>query len=856
MPAALCAPGGTGGAADGFYIWPYVCADQDAAGLPFVHLVGTETTPAAGDVQSLVYYRSNAGNTAPFGTCGKLIDSTYTISPVVVQDPASQKVAIVYSKPMVYGTGSSQVTNNVVYLESTNLGATWGAPVNITNYLPAGDPNVSLSNAYTEVMALYSAGVLHIIWNTQENDGAGSFYNQASKLFHWDNVGNCISMLISADNFQSCGPGAWNRNIAKIGLSECTVGGVKKLYATYTYFNGDDTGVPNPADCSAAGWANGEIYAQVSETLGLTWGAPTNLTNTTSPACAAGACKSEHWSSPASYVSDSLRIQYIWDKDAGGIVQTEGSWTNNPVMNLATPCFAMSTYRSLSATPSEFTYPQIHTDPSTTTNVDLVLTNSGNANANYTRTVSYTNGSGWLSFNTAASGVVPAGCTNSQTIVVTATGPTTQALYKANVTFTYEGGATLVIPVELWNFDPFFLPQYGQVRTGTNKVNVQQTSRIGGEGSANPTLTYFADSSTYLFDGSLVLGNAANNMSFQIFEGGTGAGPTLTNPYGYLYGNSATQCDSTSSTSWRRAWGEGLNKDSTLKFTVEWYAPKHPDSIDFYIAHFNVQKGPKDPTGTVSGLMIGYAVDFDVPTDTAGSSDNRAGFDEDLQMVYQQGLAGTDPLQTLNDRRFAGIAALRDDNTPIVGGFSQTNTSSVYPLNGYSSSLLWSRMQSQLGFSDLGADSIIDRNSVLVIDKGVSITPTTNYKFTLIIASQYKTSGSLVGLQTAVAKAKKFACDHWIEWLFGPKPAWCVSGCNTCGDANSDGFISITDAVALIGYVFNGVPVPADCGYAQGKGDFNGDGFISITDAVACIGYVFNGTPCPKCMGMPCWTTK
>jgi hypothetical protein len=89
------------------------------------------------------------------------------------------------------------------------------------------------------------------------------------------------------------------------------------------------------------------------------------------------------------------------------------------------------------------------------------------------------------------------------------------------------------------------------------------------------------------------------------------------------------------------------------------------------------------------------------------------------------------------------------------------------------------------------------------------------------------------------------------------KETWvtlCQGGCITCGDANSDGFISITDAVSLIGYVFNGVPIPQDCVVAQGKGDFNGDGFISITDAVACIGYVFNGTPCPKCQGQPCWT--
>lgn len=75
------------------------------------------------------------------------------------------------------------------------------------------------------------------------------------------------------------------------------------------------------------------------------------------------------------------------------------------------------------------------------------------------------------------------------------------------------------------------------------------------------------------------------------------------------------------------------------------------------------------------------------------------------------------------------------------------------------------------------------------------------------------------------------------------------NACTTCGDANGDGFISITDAVALIGYVFNGVPIPGDCNYPFGLGDANGDGFVSITDAVTLIGYVFSGSPIPHCQG-------
>ena len=83
-----------------------------------------------------------------------------------------------------------------------------------------------------------------------------------------------------------------------------------------------------------------------------------------------------------------------------------------------------------------------------------------------------------------------------------------------------------------------------------------------------------------------------------------------------------------------------------------------------------------------------------------------------------------------------------------------------------------------------------------------------------------------------------------------------TEGCTHCGDADNNGFISITDAVALVNYVFNGTPIPEDCNYPQGMGDFDGNGFVSIADAVACINFIFLGSPCPHCMGLPCWVTS
>jgi hypothetical protein len=76
------------------------------------------------------------------------------------------------------------------------------------------------------------------------------------------------------------------------------------------------------------------------------------------------------------------------------------------------------------------------------------------------------------------------------------------------------------------------------------------------------------------------------------------------------------------------------------------------------------------------------------------------------------------------------------------------------------------------------------------------------------------------------------------------------SGCTSCGNANGDANINITDAVFLIAYVFAGGMAPGDCNYANGLGDANGDGVVNITDCVYLVAYIFAGGAAPHCQGM------
>ncbi|MCX6833394.1 MAG: dockerin type I repeat-containing protein [candidate division Zixibacteria bacterium] len=91
---------------------------------------------------------------------------------------------------------------------------------------------------------------------------------------------------------------------------------------------------------------------------------------------------------------------------------------------------------------------------------------------------------------------------------------------------------------------------------------------------------------------------------------------------------------------------------------------------------------------------------------------------------------------------------------------------------------------------------------------------------------------------------------------------WCPDGgksqtvsysftpCTSCGDANSDGEIDLSDAVFLIAYIYSGGAAPGDCNYPKGMGDANGSGTVDISDATYLIEYIFSGGPAPHCQGL------
>jgi hypothetical protein len=816
------------------YIWPVVAADQDGAGKLIIHIAGMENNTSA-DFKAITYFRGVSSGTniedGMYGACGTFIDQGTAIGYDIAASPYNDDVVIAYPK----ARQANNEDNDLAYRLSNNMGAAWGPVVNVTNFLPGAKERCG-----QEVSVLFTAdNCFHILWlGTIYDSEAGTVSDQEVKLWHWSSCYPTLrSLVLDANNHDNaCNTPAFEYNVCKINLTQCNSSVLHDtlLYATYTRY----LGTTDWPDCSQGGYSNGEVFISPSNTWGETWGAPVNLTNTKTDGCPAGFCADDRYTSAARYSTDSLRIEYMEDLDAGSFAGNESGTAdlNNPVKFLSFPCIDMADYRILTCTPDEIKYP-FHAIRNVTATQDLVLVNGGNLYIDWTSSLV---GGDCPVTLVPASGWVPAGYTNSATITATVGPRSTEGLFHNTIRFTYDTPTkTLDVPVDFYVFDVWFLEQDVSLRTANNRMVVNQVGQAA-DNTLGSSFTYFVDNTEdFIKDASLIMGNSAQNLSWRIFESGQGD-PTPGNNFGWLYALSNTDADSTTFPSYRVAWGKGTNRDSTVGYDVKWYAPKHADSADFYVGHFEVYKGTKW-TSNVTNLGIAFACDWDVPADSS-SSDNSVGTDPARQMIYLQGTGTGLPGTTYipRDKGYGALAAYREDGVPIAGGFAWGNKEQVYPNRGYHVDSVWKYMQLMPGYTSL-RDTTTDQSIVMVVAKNYTVTSTSRLVFDVVLAAQraqYNPNG-LAGLNLAVDKAKKFICTHLGV------TSLCI--CTDCGDANNDGEIDISDAVFLISYIYSGGAAPADCNYPFGMGDANGDGRVSVADAIFLIGYMFSGGPAPHC---------
>jgi len=291
-------------------IWPHVAVGSTE----IIHVVGHH------QVISDNFYSRNLGAWAR--VTGDTNQNTMSYD--VIASRVSGKAAIAWTR-FVPGGIHRQLDMDVVYVESTDHGATWGPMVNVTNYQSA-----DTVRAYNDVSGVYDQNDnLHLVWGGHRQVRDTIYY--AGAAFHWNQATgiDCISGLgtVSGTWWWSLTglPAVSSMDVTRPSLSIDAAG---NLYCVFSSQRNDD-------DTSAGGYINMDLYGTGSRDGGNIWSPVFNITNSHTPGAPPGACDDDRFPSLTAFTTDSVRMLWIVDRDAGASVQSEGATTLNPIHYLA-----------------------------------------------------------------------------------------------------------------------------------------------------------------------------------------------------------------------------------------------------------------------------------------------------------------------------------------------------------------------------------------------------------------------------------------------------------------------------------------------------------------------------------------
>ena len=293
-------------------IWPHVAVGPTNV----IHVVAHHPT------RSENYYCRSTNQGASFTPWAPITGDTMQnpISADVITSRISGKVAVAWTR-MRPGGSHVQMDMDVVYIESTDHGATWGSMVNVTNYQSA-----DTVRAYNDVSGIYDQNDnLHLVWSGHLVTG-GNIYT-ASAIFHWSQATGIDNVsgpgTISGTFWWSvpANPGTWSLCATRPSLSIDATG---RLFCVFSSQRNAD-------DSSAGGFINMDLYGNASADGGNTWSPTFNITNSHTPGGAAGACDDDRFPSLTAFTTDSVRVLWIVDRDAGNSLKGEGETTLNPI---------------------------------------------------------------------------------------------------------------------------------------------------------------------------------------------------------------------------------------------------------------------------------------------------------------------------------------------------------------------------------------------------------------------------------------------------------------------------------------------------------------------------------------------
>ncbi|MGB2979767.1 MAG: dockerin type I repeat-containing protein, partial [Candidatus Zixiibacteriota bacterium] len=760
-------------------------------------------------------------------------DTGYTISPIVVTSPVSQRVAIVYTKPLVLDGWEER--NDVCYIESMNNGDDWidgtnWPPVqyNTTSYPPSGN-----EFAYMDLAACYDYNdSLHIIWNTTRFPTTLEEYwhSPQTNLYHWSKV-DSISGIAEA-YWSGTEPGRYNRNIAKMSISAKDPvfhpgGDSVYLYTIWTQFDS--------ADNAANGYSNGDIFGCGSYDGGNFWCGVLNLTGTRTPGCTPGNCVSEHWPSLATNMLDGdLHIEYICDRDAGAAIMDEGAWTENYVMYMRLPEWEVhigprGEYELTD--PTYWNHPPLKVLPNQTRTIRFKLFSVGDEALTY----SVSSDHPCIQVSVPPTDLQPRDSVEIY-VLLDGTGACDGTFIAGNVILSTN--------------DPALMYELLKVHAAV----------------ANDYYECPRDPLTYRdYDNcTLIVHRCANTMVLEefkaedeewpiFFQGGNIIGTTLEGDtaVGRFMGNDwhtgaqdqlySEECDPDQGAPFWIAFTKNvficpnhLPPPSHFKWfwweeavQMKVFRESAPDTYKrLVILYVRVKRHDppgwwpdQSPFAGYEDTYIGMAHDIDCPADTLDGrvACNLAGYDDVNKIAWQRGWGNAGEHPEYND--FYAAIALADggmsgESIAPYGAHSVRNDQYLYPQDG------WGWIDAELyqlastpGVTIDDPDSVVDRAwvfSARKIDAGMD--PEAEAAYTLVTAIA---PGGMPELQESIDTARAIVGRARAQQGL---PA-------ICGDVQGDYVVNVGDIVYLVTYLYKSGPAPL-CPLA--RGDVNHDGVINV----------------------------
>ncbi len=826
--------GTSGGAAGQEVIWPKFAYQEGTDTVTHVisQVFGSDLSVADG-----IYYFRKVGiaNNGIWDYPPYIVDSIFTSSHDIVASKTSDKVAIAWTANLNYIPGDpndeqyavgvcdtcSGVTpsawkrweNDVYFQTSDDQGATWNPKQNITKYRSGLG-----FFAYAEIsITLDVSDNFHILWNgvpwPENRDDFGP--DNSCRLYHWSEDVPFQRVVADANwpaEDLDCSAGGFNVNMSKVSLSECD----GKMYAMWVQVNDWPNGIYDDCAARAAtdrfGSANGELYLSVSSDNGTTWDSPRNLTNSRTPGCGPGDglgdCESDSWPSMTRYGRQNkagedwlsaivvdpsggtyagdyyLDIQYVHDRDAGGIVMDEGTWQLSNMNWFRLACVEPIPNPLISFSPRVVEIPT-WVKPSEFLDIDLTIENFGNVALSYSTTVVEDNGTpGWLAVS-GLSGSVPSGLSNVEigTLSLNNGGvQTTEALLVGSVIFDSNAPTTPdTLHVSLLVVDTLVAATPDTV-SGYLSLAVSTSGNYGNSGDFRINLDFVtngADCDTtaqvYLYDGSPVILPNDTTLYSSIFDNG------WTTPNGFKPQVEGSFSGSQPTYNWYTT-GTFVTPDSTIAFEQTFYAPT-ANGASYMVKALKVWS---HDGAAHSGLRIGDAIDWDIPSDSGAENGSAIDPLATRNLIYQIGReydqddtlndgtldpTGTDCID--DDRRFGGMAFLKsvlngtDHNDAPASAYTARNDSFVFPNANFVPKQLWDNMGSS-GFTI--ADSAEDLHMVMCYEPSFNLGASDTIVFYISLVTILDGVAADVGTVADDAEAFAIANSYWPDGPPVPKP--------------------------------------------------------------------------------------